>query len=59
MSLHEILQAAQAAAQIGFSFVVCWWLLTRHDKLLSTLLEFEHREKEALERILSVLERRN
>ena len=58
MTLHDIISLIQAGAQAGFSFVVVWWLLTRHDSLLHRLIEHEIHEKETLGRILGVLERR-
>ena len=57
MDWKEIVALAQAAAQVGFSFVVVWWLLTRHDAYLNKLIEHEVREKETLDRIVAILEK--
>jgi len=58
MTVKDIIALAQAAAQVGFSFVVVWWLLTRHDTLLHHLIECEIQEKEVLNQILIHLQDR-
>jgi hypothetical protein len=57
LNVKDVIALAQAGAQVGFSFVVVWWLLTHHDKLLQCILQHQAQEAEQLDRIISVLER--